>query len=62
MPTIANEPCLIGAREAARRLGVHPETLRRAVRDGRVEAVRLGARGWLRFRVVDIDRFVRGSG
>ncbi|HEY5057494.1 MAG TPA: excisionase family DNA-binding protein [Gaiellaceae bacterium] len=51
---ITDKPLLIGASEAARELGVHVETLRRAVRDGRVPAVRLGERGWLRFYRADL--------
>lgn len=33
---------LVSVREVARRLGVHPETIRRLIHDGRLEAVRVG--------------------
>lgn len=33
---------LVSVREVARRLGVHPETIRRLIHDGRLEAVRIG--------------------
>ena len=50
---------LIPAREAAHLLDVHPETLRRLVRDGRLGAVRLRPGGWLRFEPRELERFVR---
>jgi excisionase family DNA binding protein len=33
---------LYSVREVAERLGVHPETIRRLIHDGRLEAVRVG--------------------
>lgn len=33
---------LVSVREVARRLGVHPETIRRLIHDGRLDAVRIG--------------------
>ena len=33
---------LYSVRQAAERLGVHPETIRRLIHDGRLEAVRVG--------------------
>jgi excisionase family DNA binding protein len=60
MTTTANKPRLIPTREAAARLGIHAETLRRLVRDGRVPAVQLREGGWLRFRESDIDRLLEG--
>jgi len=49
-----NEPPLLTISEAARRLSVHPETLRRWERAGEVASVRtLG--GHRRFRADDID-------
>lgn len=47
--------------EAAKYLDVHPETLRRWVREGRVDYARLGPRGDLRFRVADLDALLTGS-
>jgi excisionase family DNA binding protein len=47
-PYLQSEPDLLDARQAAARLGLHPETLVRMARDGRVPAVKAG-REW-RFR------------
>ncbi|HZO97071.1 MAG TPA: helix-turn-helix domain-containing protein [Gaiellaceae bacterium] len=56
MRVIAREPRLIRTREAAQVLGLHPDTLRRAAIEGTIPSVRLGTRGWIRFRVTDIER------
>jgi excisionase family DNA binding protein len=56
MTTTANR--LIPTREAAERLGIHAETLRRLVRDGQVQAVQLREGGWLRFREADLARLL----
>jgi excisionase family DNA binding protein len=61
MSALSDEPRLIGAREAAAMLGVSVDTVRRAVRDGRLPVVRLRERGWLRFRTSDIERLVGSS-
>jgi excisionase family DNA binding protein len=37
-----NDLSLYSVREVADRLGVHPETIRRLIHDGRLEAVRVG--------------------
>ena len=42
-------------------LGVSVDTVRRAVQDGRLPAVRLRERGWLRFRTSDFERLVGPS-
>jgi excisionase family DNA binding protein len=39
---VADEPALYTVREVASRLGVHPETVRRLIHDGRLDAVRVG--------------------
>ena len=45
---------LLTVRDVASRLGVHPETIRRLIHDGRLEAVRVG-------RVLRVDsRAVEG--
>ncbi len=44
---------LLTPREAAERLAVHPETLRRWAREGRISAVKLPG-GAVRFRPEDI--------
>lgn len=37
-----SEPALYSVRDVAMKLGVHPETVRRLIHDGRLEAVRVG--------------------
>ena len=39
---IDNGPRLYSVQEVAGQLGVHPETIRRLIHDGRLEAVRVG--------------------
>jgi excisionase family DNA binding protein len=36
------EPNLVSVRDVADQLGVHPETIRRLIHDGRLDAVRVG--------------------
>lgn len=50
-------PALLTTEEAADLLRVHPETLRRWVREGKVESVDLPGRT-VRLRRVDIERLV----
>jgi excisionase family DNA binding protein len=38
----ANDKALYTVRDVANRLGVHPETVRRLIHDGRLDAVRIG--------------------
>jgi excisionase family DNA binding protein len=52
-PYLHSEPDFLDARQAAARLGLHPETLARMARDGRVPAVKVG-REW-RFRSDRLD-------
>jgi excisionase family DNA binding protein len=49
---------LLGVREAARRLGVHENTLRRWEQSGLIHAVKLPT-GVRRFREEDIERLYR---
>lgn len=49
-------PSFYSVREVADRLGVHPETVRRLIHDGRLEAVRIGR--VLRVPRPAIQRFV----
>jgi excisionase family DNA binding protein len=42
MTTFDATPGLYSVREAAHRLGVHPETIRRLIREGRLDAIRVG--------------------
>ena len=37
-----NDTSLYSVRDVANRLGVHPETVRRLIHDGRLDAVRVG--------------------
>jgi excisionase family DNA binding protein len=50
------EPGLISVREVADQLGVHPETVRRLIHDGRLDAVRIGRE--LRDHREAVDRFL----
>jgi excisionase family DNA binding protein len=43
--TVANRCELLTVKEAAVRLRLHPMTVRRMIRDGRIPAVQLGGRG-----------------
>jgi excisionase family DNA binding protein len=36
------QPDLVSVRDVADQLGVHPETIRRLIHDGRLDAVRVG--------------------
>ena len=47
---------LYSVREVAGRLGVHPETIRRLIHDGRLEAVRVGR--LLRVGAADVETFL----
>jgi excisionase family DNA binding protein len=40
--TVDTTQVLYSVREVADRLGVHPETIRRLIHDGRLDAVRVG--------------------
>ncbi|HEY8792889.1 MAG TPA: helix-turn-helix domain-containing protein [Gaiellaceae bacterium] len=47
---------LVSVREVADQLGVHPETIRRLIHDGRLDAVRVGR--VLRVHRAAVDRFL----
>jgi excisionase family DNA binding protein len=47
---------LVSVREVAGRLGVHPETIRRLIHDGRLDAVRVGR--VLRVHRAAVDTFL----
>lgn len=56
-----NPSRLIKIKEAANLLGVHPATLRRWDKEGRLKAVRIGSRrnvGDRRYRLEDIENFI----
>ena len=61
MVTVTGEPRLLSLREAAWRLDLHEETLRRMIRHGRVPAVRFGKRGWLKLRESDVRALIDGD-
>ncbi len=50
---------LLVPKEIAAELGVHPDTVRRAIRDGELRALRLGEHGRYRIRPEAIDEFLR---
>jgi excisionase family DNA binding protein len=52
----ADQPDLLSVREVADRLGVHPETIRRLIHEGRMSAVRVGR--VLRVARADVELFV----
>ncbi len=56
-----NLPKLVGIKDAAEMLGVHPATLRRWDEEGKLKAVRIGDRrgvGDRRYRIGDIEKIV----
>lgn len=48
-------------KDAAYRLGVHENTIRRAIKDGRLAAGRVGARGAWRIEADALDRLITAS-
>jgi excisionase family DNA binding protein len=60
MTTIAPSR-LIRAKEVARILGVDPSRVRELVSTGDLPSVRLGAHGWHRFRLEDVERLIAGE-
>jgi len=50
------DPGLVSVREVAEQLGVHPETIRRLIHDGRLDAIRVGR--VLRVHREALDSFV----
>ena len=51
-----NRPELYSVRQVADQLGVHPETIRRLIHDGRLDAVRIGR--VLRVHATAVDGFL----
>lgn len=47
---------LFSVRQVADQLGVHPETIRRLIHDGRLEAIRVGR--VLRIHAAELDQFL----
>jgi excisionase family DNA binding protein len=61
MATIA-PPRLLRAKEVAHVLGVDPKRVRELVASGDLPSVRLGAQGWHRFRLGDVEALIAGEG
>jgi excisionase family DNA binding protein len=60
---VTNAPSrLLRAKEVARILGVDPSRVRELVASGDLASVRLGAHGWHRFRLEDVERLISGEG
>lgn len=54
----AFEP-LMNSEQAAEHLGVHPKTLQRMAREGRVPFIRVGK--YVRFRISTLDGWIRAN-
>ena len=52
---------LLRGSEVALMLGIALPRVRGLVREGKLEAVRIGDRGWHRFRVEDVERLIAGE-
>lgn len=59
--SVATEPRLIRVPEAAQLLGVSHQYVRDLVASGELPSVRFGDRGWIRFNIEDVQRFIRGE-
>lgn len=59
----ANQPLVVKAAEAARRLGICRRTLDRLVAAGRLKPIRIGGRerASVRFAVAELESFARGE-
>ena len=56
MASLEGQEALYSVREVADQLGVHPETIRRLIHDGRMDAVRIGR--VLRVHGSALDKFL----
>jgi excisionase family DNA binding protein len=52
---------LLRAKEVAHILGVDPSRVRELVGSGDLPSVRLGAQGWHRFRLEDVEALIAGK-
>jgi excisionase family DNA binding protein len=57
MATIAPRR-LLRAKEVAHVLGVDPKRVRELVAEGTLPSIRLGAQGWHRFRLEDVEKLI----
>lgn len=55
---MGNDKNLLKISEAAKLLGVHPETLRRWDRSGKLKAVVISSRGDRRYQRADLEKFI----
>jgi excisionase family DNA binding protein len=56
VPFAEQPESLVSVRDVANQLGVHPETIRRLIHDGRLDAVRIGR--VLRVQREGLERFL----
>lgn len=56
---MAQELKLLRIKEAAEMLGVHPETLRRWDRTGKLKAIIISKRGDRRYRIEEIEKLLK---
>jgi excisionase family DNA binding protein len=61
METTAVSRRWLRASEVAQMLGVEPSRVRQLVAAGELPSVRLGAQGWHRFRLEDVERLIAGG-
>jgi predicted DNA-binding transcriptional regulator AlpA len=54
-------PRLLRASEVASMLGVSPWRVHQLAAEGVLQPVRLGKRGWARFRVEDVEALIHGD-
>lgn len=52
---------VIGLREAARIFGVHPDTLRRAIKAGSMRAFQINKAGNWKVPIDEVERFIKGN-
>lgn len=52
---------LLRASEVAEMYGLSRGYVRELVAEGKLESVRIGSKGWHRFRVEDVERFLAGE-
>jgi hypothetical protein len=59
--TALTAPRLVGTSTVAAMLGTSKKRVRQLVAEGALVPVQFGARGWLRFRLTDIERLIEGG-
>jgi len=52
---------LLNIQQAAKMFGVHPETMRRWDRAGKLKSVRVGERGHRKYDVASLKAFIHGD-